>query len=355
MAKNKSSKSKGKWKRIFFAFGIVILLAGSLTIWSYYQKVFSPNVHLEKSQVKFVYIPTGSDFTDVMRILERGGMLKNSASFSWVAEQMNYVNKVKPGKYEVKKGMSNRELIRLLRSGKQTPVKLTFSNIRTAAELAGVVGSKIEADSSEIIFLMRDRVFQQKYGFTEENSLCVLIPNTYEFFWDTSAEEFYARMAKEYKKFWNETRKGKANTTGLSQNEIMILASIVEQETRKNDEKPVVAGVYMNRYNKGWKLEADPTLVFANGDFSIRRVLNEHKEVDSPYNTYKYTGLPPGPICMPSIASIDAVLNYAKHEYMYFCAREDFSGYHSFAKTYEQHLLNARRFQKEMDRRGIRS
>lgn len=355
MAKKGTSKGKGKIKRILIAFGLVTVLAGCLTAWTYYQKVFSPNVHLERSNTRYVYIPTGSDFQDVMRILEKDGLLKNSASFSWVAEQMNYPNKVKPGRYQIKRGMSNRELISQLRSGVQVPLKLTFSNIRTSAELAGVVGDKIEADSAEIIFLMKDNAYQKKYGFTADNSLCVLIPNTYEFFWDTSAEEFYERMAKEYKKFWNESRRMKAKATGLSQNEVMILASIVEQETRKNDEKPIVAGVYMNRYKKGWKLEADPTLVYANGDFSIRRVLNEHKEVDSPYNTYKYSGLPPGPICMPSVASIDAVLNYARHEYMYFCAKDDFSGYHSFAKTYDQHLLNARRFQKEMDRRGIRS
>lgn len=355
MAKKSSKRDKSKFRRILIAFILVVTVAGGITVWSFYNKVFAPNVKMEESSTRFVYIPTGAGFIDVLRILDEQGLLKNSASFQWVAEQMKYTRNVKPGKYQVRKGMNNRELISLLRSGKQTPVRLTFSNIRTVYELAGVAGARLETDSASIAFLMKDNEFQKKYGFTGENSLCLLIPNTYEFYWNTSAEEFYGRMAKEYKKFWNEQRKAKAKATGLTQNEVIVLASIVEQETRKNDEKPVVAGVYMNRYNKGWKLEADPTLVYANGDFSIRRVLNEHKEVDSPYNTYKYTGLPPGPICMPSISSIDAVLNYSKHEYMYFCAREDFSGYHAFAKSYEQHLLNARRFQKEMDRRGIKS
>ncbi|MFN8153149.1 MAG: endolytic transglycosylase MltG [Bacteroidia bacterium] len=355
MAKKSTKGVKSKLRRFLWAFLAVIFVAGSITVWSFYNKVFSPNVKIENSTVKFIYIPTGAKFVDVMRLLNEQGLLKNSASFEWVAQQMKYSSNVKPGKYQIRRGMSNRELIGLLRSGKQTPVRLTFSNIRTVSELAGVAGAKLEADSAAILFLMKDDAYQEKFGFTGENSLCVLIPNTYEFNWNTSAEEFYERMAKEYKKFWTDTRKNKAKTIGLSQNEVIVLASIVEQETKKNDEKPIVAGVYMNRYNKGWKLEADPTLVYANGDFSIRRVLNEHKEIDSPYNTYKYTGLPPGPICMPAISTIDAVLNYVRHEYMYFCAREDFSGYHAFAKTYEQHLLNARRFQKEMDRRGIRS
>lgn len=355
MTKKSAKGGKAKWRRILIAFILVLAVAGGITAWSFYNKVFSPNVKMEESSTRFIYIPTGSKFIDVLRLLDDQGLLKNSASFQWVADQMKYTNHVKPGKYQVRKGMNNRELISLLRSGKQTPVRLTFSNIRTVTELAGVAGAKLEADSGAIVLLMKDQEYQKKYGFTRENSLCVLIPNTYEFYWNTSAEEFYGRMAKEYKKFWNEQRKSKAKTTGLTQNEIIILASIVEQETRKNDEKPIVAGVYMNRYNKGWKLEADPTLVYANGDFTIRRVLFEHKEIDSPYNTYKYTGLPPGPICMPSVTSIDAVLNYSRHEYMYFCARDDFSGYHAFAKTYDQHLLNARRFQKEMDRRGIKS
>lgn len=354
MAKKKQKISPG-FKRLMIAFSAVLFFSVILLGLNFYNKVFSPNIDLSKSRSRFVYIPTGSSFTDVMRLLERQGLLINSASFQWVSDQMKYTSNVKPGKYEIRQGMNNKELIALLRSGKQTPVKLTFSNIRTAAELAGVTGGKIEADSNAIAFLFQDEAFLEKYGFNKENALCILIPNTYEFMWNTSAEQFYERMAKEYKKFWNVKRRSKAKEIGLSQVEVSILASIVEQETRKNDEKATVAGVYMNRYLKGWKLEADPTLVFASGDFGLRRVLNEHKEIDSPYNTYMYSGFPPGPICMPSIASIDAVLNYVKHEYMFFCAREDFSGYHSFAKSYDQHLLNARRFQKELDRRGIKS
>ncbi len=268
---------------------------------------------------------------------------------------VDYTNNVKPGKYQVKARMNNKELVSLLRSGKQTPVKLTFNNVRTVQQLAGLVSRKIEADSISIVDFFHDEYYQRSYGFTPQNSMSVLIPNTYEMYWNTSAKQFFERMAKEYKKFWTDARKQKALEINLSQTEVSALASIVEQETRKNDEKPIVAGVYMNRYIKGWKLEADPTLVYALGDFTVRRVLSVYKEIDSPYNTYMYTGLPPGPICIPSVASIDAVLNYAKHNYLFFCAREDFSGYHSFAKTYNDHLINARRFQKALNKRGIMS
>lgn len=348
-------KKKKKSYKILIAFLIVITVGVGITGYTFYKKVFSPNVVLARQKSQFIHIPTGSDFNDLMRILQAEGVLRNHASFDWVAEQMEYKKNVKPGRYQIHSGMNNRELVSLLRSGKQTPVNITFTNVRTVNQVAGIAGNKLEADSTEILYLFKDAHFQNEYGFNPENSLIVLIPNTYEFYWNTSAEEFYKRMAKEYKSFWTESRKQKASEAGLSQSEVSIIASIVEQETRKNDEKPIIAGVYINRYKKGWKLEADPTLVYALGNFSIRRVLNQHKETDSPYNTYLYTGLPPGPICIPSIASIDAVLNYSKHEYMFFCAREDFSGYHSFARTYDQHLLNARRFQKELNRRGIRS
>lgn len=350
-----AKKSKNNNKKYIVAFLLVLVVALALTFWSFYRKVFAPNVVLKQASSQFIYIPTGATFPDVMRILQDNGYLKNSESFRWVAEEMKYPQSVKPGRYRIQRQMSNRDLIRLLRSGEQTPLRLTFSNIRTVEQLAGIVGNKIEADSAAILYVFRDKAFQELYGFTDTNSLAVLIPNTYEFYWNTSAEDFYKKIAKEYKKFWTEERKVKLARTGLSQTDVSILASIVEQETRMNDEKPTIAGVYLNRVRKGWKLEADPTLVYALGDFTVRRVLNEYKEIDSPYNTYMYTGLPPGPICMPSKASIDAVLNFKEHHYLFFCAREDFSGYHAFAANYAQHMVNARKFQKELNRRGIRS
>ncbi len=354
MAKKKS-KSYSKTKKTIIAFIIVIGIATFITGYTFYRKVFAPNVVLKERKTQFIYIPTGYSFEDLMRLLQVEGLLNNYASFDWLSEQMHYKNNVKPGKYSIKSNMSNKELISLLRSGRQTPVKLTFSNIRNVEQLAGVVGLRLEADSGSIALLFRDPAFQERNGFTSLNSLSILIPNTYEFYWNTSAEQFYEKMLKEYKNFWTASRIEKAKEIGISKTQVSTLASIVEQETRKDDEKPIIAGVYMNRFNKGMKLEADPTLVYSLGDFTIRRVLNEYKNIDSPYNTYMYVGLPPGPICMPSIASLDAVLNYRKHNYLFFCAREDFSGYHSFAKTYDDHLLNARRFQKELNRRGIKS
>jgi UPF0755 protein len=353
VAKKKSKMSSGG-KRFLQAFGAVLFLSVLILCWGLYQKIFAPN-DFDNKKDQIIYIPTGATIDDVVLYLREEGLVDDTEAFSWVAQKMKYSSNVKPGKYQLKNRMSNKEIITLLRSGKQIPIRLTFSNLRTSYDLAGAVGGKIEADSASIAYLFKDKEYLEKYGLTEENSLCLMIPNTYEFIWNTSAEEFFERMSVEYKKFWNEQRKAKAKNIGLTQAQVCILASIVDKETRKNDEKPTVAGVYMNRYLKGWKLEADPTLVYASGDFTIRRVLNEHKEIDSPYNTYLYTGLPPGPICMPAISSVDAVLNYAKHDYMFFCAREDFSGYHSFAKNYSQHLINARRFQKELDRRNIKS
>jgi UPF0755 protein len=354
-AKKKKARMSNGFKRFLIAFSAVLILSSMALGWSFYNKVYAPNVRLEQRGSGYIYIPTGARFIDVMRILQKEGILINSASFQWVAEQMKYDRNVKPGRYFVRNKMSNRELVSLLRSGRQSPVRLTFTNIRTAEQLSGIVGQKLEADSSALAFLFHDRIWLEKFGFNPENSLCILIPNTYEFNWNTSAEQFYERMAKEYRNFWNSKRMSRLKEIGLTQTQVSVLASIVEQETRRNDEKATIAGVYMNRFLKGWKLEADPTLVYASGNFGLRRVLNEHKEIDSPYNTYMYTGFPPGPICMPSVASIDAVLNYKRHEYLFFCAREDFSGYHSFAKTYEQHLLNAKRYQKELNRRNIRS
>lgn len=352
MARKKKKKIT-PFIRVLYAFIGVVFVAGAITAYTFYRKVFAPNTVLKHHAVEFIYIPTGSTFVDVLRILQKEDLLRNSESFTWVAEQMDYKKNVKPGKYQVKSRMSNKDLISLLRSGKQTPVKVTFNNVRTVEQLAGTVSKRIEADSNSIVNFFRDEYIQKTYSFTPQNSMSVLIPNTYEMYWNTSAKEFFERMAKEYKKFWTDTRKQKAKDIKLSQTEVSTLASIVEQETRKNDEKNMVAGVYMNRYTKGWRLEADPTLVYALGDFTVRRVLSAYKEIDSPYNTYMYTGLPPGPICIPSISSIDAVLNYSKHNYMFFCAKDDFSGYHSFAKTYNDHLLNARRFQKALNRRGI--
>jgi UPF0755 protein len=261
---------------------------------------------------------------------------------------------VHPGKYKISEGMSNNALVNELRSGNQEPVKITFNNIRKKEELAGKLSKMLEPDSAHLLEAFNDEDLETKYGFNRENILAMLVPNTYSMYWNTTAEDFIARMAKEYKSFWNDDRKEKAKALNMTQTQVMILASIVEKETPVEADKPIIAGVYINRLKKNIPLEADPTLIWAANDFTIKRVLNVHKQIESPYNTYKHKGLPPGPIDIPSVSSIDAVLNYTKHDYLYFCAKEDLSGYSSFAKTLDEHMKNARRYQNELNRRNIR-
>ena len=320
-----------------------------------YKKIYTPNIFSAKSTSPFIFIPTGTDFEGLVDILEKDNLLLDEKSFRWTAHQMKYDTKVKPGKYKLTPKMSNKELITLLRSGKQTPVNVIFNNIRTKDQLAQRISEQIEAPGNAVLNLLNDHDYTGKLGFTPDNILSMFIPNTYEFYWNTSADKFIQKMKKEYDKFWTPEKLLKAKKIDFTPVQVSVIASIVQMESNKEDEKSIIAGVYINRFKKDWKLEADPTLVYALGDFTINRVLNVYKEIESPYNTYKYKGLPPGPICLPTINSLNAVLNYTNHTYMYFCAKEDFSGYHSFASTYSKHLENARRFQKALDRRGIRS
>lgn len=330
-------------------------LIGGVIGKKYYDYIFASNIVIEtESGADYLYIPTGSDFDDVIEILNTNGWLKDTESFRIIAEKKKYTLRVLPGKYLIKNNMSNNELVNLLRSGRQEPVNVSFISVRTLEILAGRLAQNIEADSTSIIKLMKDPEVHTKYGFNQFTFKSMFIPNTYQFYWNTSAEDVIQRMAEEYKKFWNEDRKQKAAAIGYTQSQISSIASIVEAETQKNDEKERVAGVYINRLKKGWKLEADPTVVFATGDFTLQRVLFRHLEIDSPYNTYKYPGIPPGPINIPSVSSIDAVLNYEKHDYMFFCAKDDFSGYHSFAVTLSQHNANARKYHEALRRAGIR-
>lgn len=350
MATKKNKLKQFLWITVLILLAVVAYFGSMI-----YKKIYSPNVMTSKQSPQFILIPTGSVFEDVVKILDREHLLINEKSFRWTAGQMKYAAKVKPGKYQLTPRMSNKDLISLLRSGKQTPVKVVFNNIRTKQELAEKVGEQIEAQPSSLLNLMNDPDYVNNIGFSTEDILSMFLPDTYEFYWNTSADQFIKKMKKEYDRFWNAERLAKARAIPLNRVQVSTLASIVQLETNKDDEKPVVAGVYINRIKKDWKLEADPTLVYALGDFTINRVLSIYKEIDSPYNTYMYKGLPPGPICLPTTASLNAVLNYSKHNFMYFCAKEDFSGYHSFASSYDKHLLNARRFQKALDRRGIRS
>lgn len=348
------SKKKLVKKVAWSGVAIMLLIVG---IFGYviYQRLFSANVMTGKVNSEFVYIPTGSNFEDVIRILDEKHLIINEKTFRWTAEQMKYTRDIKPGRYRLKANMNNKELVSLLRSGKQEPLNVVFNNIRTKEQLVQRIGEQIEANPQSLLNLLNDADYTGRLGFTPANILALFIPNTYEFYWNTSADKFIQKMAKEYKKFWTEERIAKSKQIKLSQVQVSIIASIVQQESNKESEKPVIAGVYINRFQQGWPLEADPTLVYALGDFTINRVLNVYKQIDSPYNTYKYKGLPPGPICLPTVKSIDAVLNYSRHKFMYFCAKDDFSGYHAFAETLSQHANNARKFQKALDKRHITS
>jgi UPF0755 protein len=338
-----------KVKKGFLAFVIVASILASVFSLYFYQMVYTPNVLVEK-EGKVLLIPGNSTFKSVQDSLYKGDYVQDLVTFSFLAKMMDYDEQVKPGRYELKSNMSNVEAIRLLRSGRQSPVHLTFNNVRLTEELGGKLTKWLAIDSTSFNQLLQDEETIQTYGFNKHTIPAMFIPNTYEVYWTISSEELLERMHTEYKRFWNGERLAKAQALGMTPVEVSTLASIVKAETTKMDEAPRVAGVYINRLKRGMLLQADPTLVFAAKDFTIKRVLNEHKAIDSPFNTYKYKGLPPGPINVPSIAAIDAVLNYEKHNYLYFCAKEDFSGYHTFATNLREHLNNARRYQNALNK-----
>ncbi len=329
-----------------------LLLGGGLLGYRFYHSLFGPGPSFTDGD-RILLIPTGSTFGQVVETLKAEGLVADEKAFRLLAERKKYVERVKPGRYRVESGTSLNALVNKLRSGDQDPVRITFTNIRTLPQLAGQVAKYIESDSAELIQAMRDPATVERLGFRSETMISVFIPNTYEFWWTTTPEEFLDRMAREYKRYWTEDRKTKASAINLTQAEVATLASIVQAETAKPDEAPIIAGVYLNRLRIGMPLQADPTLKFALGLDSLSRILTEDLQVNSPYNTYTHAGLPPGPINMPEPRYIDAVLNAQKNDYLYFCARETLDGYSNFAKTYEQHLVNARRYQRALNERGI--
>ena len=328
------------------------VLAISLTFY-FYQVFFVANTLVESDKPYLLKIPSNSVYKNVVDKLYEERVINDALSFSFVAKVLGYQDGVKPGLYQIEPKMNNLQLVRMLRSGQQTPVRVTFNTVRTQEDLAEKISVNLEVSKEQFLELLQDSVYIRKFGFEEETVMSMFIPNTYEFWWDTSAAELFERMHKEYQSFWTEARSQKAQDLGLSKEEVSTLASIVQAESQKSDERPKIAGVYLNRLRIGMPLQADPTLVFAAGDFSIKRLSAKQMAIDSPYNTYKYAGLPPGPINLPDINSLDAVLNPEKHNYLYFCAKEDFSGYHSFAVGYEEHLSNARRYQRALNAANI--
>jgi UPF0755 protein len=329
----------------------VIVLFILIIGYSFYHKVYGPNVEYS-GENKYLYIPTGTDYEQLVALLANRKIIRNIEAFQWVAVQMNFPGNVHPGKYRLIPRMSNYELIKLLRSGKQEPVNLVINKFRLKEDMAGFVSEKLEADSATLVMALNDAAYLRSFGFSPATSMAIFIPNTYQLYWNTNAEQFIQRMKKEYDHFWTTDRKSKAIALGLSPVQVITLASIVEEETNYNPEKSRIAGVYLNRIRKHMLLQADPTVRFAIKDFSIKRVRDKHLLFISPYNTYLNEGLPPGPICTPSINSIDAVLNAEQNDYLYFCASREKLGTHVFAKTYEGHLLNARRYQKWRNETG---
>jgi len=334
----------------------VLVVGGILFVsFSYYayQIVYTPNIDTQGKHT-YIRIPREATFEQVMDSVEKEKVVIDLLSFRFIAKLMDYPKLIKPGHYELLNGATNYQMIGKLRAGIQSPVKLTFNNIRIKKDLTAKLSGDISATQTELDSLLRDEKYVQNLGFDTTTIMTMFIPNTYELYWNTSGKELMKRMKKEYDAFWTPAREAKAKAQGLSKSEVSTLASIVEAEQSVHpDERRRIAGVYLNRLKTGRPLQADPTVVFAVGDFSIRRVLNEHLRLDSPYNTYKYKGLPPGPINLPSISSIDAVLNPEQHNYIYFCAKEDFSGYHNFAVTEAEHIRNARRYHQALNERNI--
>lgn len=334
-------------------FLLIILLLISLGGY-YYMKINSSAFESTEENRKItIYIDDKKNYSDVLSQLE-ASKIKNISFFKTLAEYMKYPENVKSGKYELNSDISFLELIRRLRSGNQTPVKVSFNNIRLKSDLADRVGEQLMFGSDILLHKLRDPMTCEKLGFDTTTIVSMFIPNTYEIYWDINADQFLQRMKKEYDRFWSSDRLEKAQAIPLLPTEVSVLASIVEEETADHSEYPIVAGLYINRLKKGMMLQADPTVKFAVRDVTLQRILFRHLEVDSPYNTYKNFGLPPGPIRIPSIAGIDAVLNYAHHDYLYMVAKEDFSGKHNFAKNLTQHNINAKKYQQALNRAGIR-
>jgi UPF0755 protein len=327
----------------------IMLSSFAFYIW---QMVYTPNILVDKNDRLFM-IPPDATFKQVQNKLYDEGIVTDLLTWSFLARLKKYDENVKPGVYTLSKDMTNLQSIHLLRSGAQTPVRLTFNNVRKLEELPARFAQFMAFDSTAMANLLLHDTTATSFGFDSLNFISMFLPNTYEVYWTESPHQILKRMKREYEQLWNAERKERAANLGMTPMEVSTLASIVESETNKPEEAPTIAGVYMNRIKRSIPLQADPTLVYALDDFTIRRVLNEHKEIESPYNTYKYKGLPPGPIRMASISGIDAVLNHEQHKFLYFCAKEDFSGYHVFARTLVEHNKNAARFQRALNKERI--
>ena len=338
-----------KINRVF----IFLISAIALMLLSVVFVFFLPNISPKSDKTDYLLIPDNTAYSGVIDQLEEKADIHSMFSFNLAAKILNF-NEIKSGRYKISKGTANFRLIRNLKNGYQTPVQLKLNNIRTKEQLAGKLAAQMMPDSVKFLNLLNDTAYLSGFNLNPNNSIVIFLPNTYEIYWNTTEKKLFERMNREYMKFWTESRKQLAAAIPLSPEEVVTLASIVDEETNSKKEKSIVAGLYINRLKKNMPLQADPTIKFAVGDFSIKRVMYGHLQTNSPYNTYKFTGLPPGPIRIPNLETVDAVLNYYKSNYIFMCAKETLNGEHNFAADWTQHKINAAKYQKALNERGIK-
>ncbi len=334
-------------KKLLLFLSIFILIVAAVAAW---MLIGSATAFSDKKQVLYISTKAATKAA-IMDSLKQSKIIKNEMTFNWLASRMKYWNKIKPGKYEIKKGASLLHIVRMLRNGQQAPVNLVITKLRTKEDLAKMVGNRFECDSAQMIsFLNDERTSLHEYELTTETAMTAVIPDTYTFVWNSTPKLIFDKLFNESQKFWTEERKSKAKAQSLTQEQVYTVASIVEEETNEQAEKGNVASVYLNRVRIGMPLQADPTIKFALKDFGLKRIYQKHLSVESPYNTYRNKGLPPGPICTPSRKTIDAVLNAPKTDYIYFVASPNFDGTHEFSSNYKEHLQKAKAYQQELNR-----
>ncbi len=337
-------------KKVLYILGFIVVIGGILG-YNYYQKIFGKAITKEF----VIYVNSTDSLVDVKEKI--ADYSKNPNTFLWVAAQKSF-DKPKVGRYVIKENMSNNDVVNLLRSGNQSPLTVSFNNQDTVEKFAGRIAAQIETDSLAILNAFTEKSFLEKNNLTKRSVLQICIPNSYEFYWTVSATDFRDKLLAEYNRFWNSSREQKAKKLNMTKGEVITLASIVQKETAKKKERPIVAGLYLNRLRDGWPLQADPTVIYSikevkGQDYVVKRVLNVDLKINSPYNTYKHRGLPPSLIGMPDISSIDAVLNAQNHNYYYMCVDVDNFGYHKFARTLAQHNRNAFAYQQWLNKQGV--
>ncbi len=340
-----------KKKKILIGGLVSLVLIGFICTGTIYYFLFAPQFHPQKTT--YIYIDRDDTIDSIYNKVKNQGHPTSFKGFLWMAKYRDYPRNIHTGRYAIHPGENVYHVFSRLYRGYQDPINLTIGSVRTLDRLARSIGKQLMIDSAEVAKVMNDSLFQHKLGYNKETIPCLFIPETYQVYWDMSVTDLFERMQKEHQKFWNQERLNKATAIGMTPAEVCTLASIVEEETNNNPEKPMVAGLYINRLHSDMPLQADPTIKFALQNFGLRRITNAHLSVDSPYNTYRNLGLPPGPIRIPSPIGLDAVLNYVKHDFIYMCAKEDFSGTHNFASNYADHMKNARKYWNALNERKI--